>query len=347
MEKVYDTVVLKPSRETSRRSIAAEAARLIQGGELVAFPTETVYGLGANIFNESALRALFRVKGRPGDNPLIVHVARAEQAEMLAQRLPPHFEELAERFWPGPLTLVFRRNAAVFDSVTAGLPTVAVRAPDHPLGGAFLKAAGVPVAAPSANLSGRPSPTRAEHVLADLGGAIPLLLDGGPCKIGIESTVLDLSGKHPVILRPGAIGPEEIAAVTGTRTSIARPNAVRPASPGMKYAHYAPETPLTLVLWRKEASVRMEHLLMEVLRNRKRGLRVGLMAPADLKDLPCDAFFSLGAGTSVDYAREMYRGLRTLDAARLDMMAAPGIKEEGLGMAVMNRLKKAAHKVIA
>ena len=228
------------------------AAALIRNGGLVAFPTETVYGLGATALNPAAVRAIFAAKGRPADNPLIVHIHRRGQLDSLCEVSDPA-PLLMDAFWPGPLTLLFPRKAAVPDAVTAGLPTVAVRMPSHPVAQAFLAACDLPVAAPSANRSGRPSPTAAAHVLEDLNGTVPLILDGGACDVGLESTVLDLCHGDPCILRPGGVTKEMLEEVLGKPVglagSILRPlREDEPAlSPGMRYRHYAPKAAVTLV----------------------------------------------------------------------------------------------------
>lgn len=236
--------------ETLRLSSAAAditlAAELLRQGELVAFPTETVYGLGACIFDNSALRNIFTVKGRPADNPLIVHISAPEQAAELARDIPPEFAALAKVFFPGPLAIVLQRNENVPAMVSAGLDTVAIRMPAHPVALQLIAAVGQPLAAPSANRSGRPSPTTVQHVLDDLGGQIAAVLDGGACSVGIESTVLSLTGNRPVILRPGAITVAEISAVLGQDVAIAGADAPV-ASPGMKYRHYAPNAPVILL----------------------------------------------------------------------------------------------------
>ena len=220
------------------------AGSIIRSGGLVAFPTETVYGLGANGLDPAAVEGIFRAKGRPSDNPLILHVAKKSDVKDLWTRVPEEARLLMDAFWPGPLTLIFNRSSLVPDQVAAGLPTVAVRMPDHKTALALIRAAGVPIAAPSANLSGRPSPTTAQHVKADLEGRIDLILDGGPCRVGLESTVLSLCGT-PTILRPGGVTREMLEAVMGSvqvSSAVLAPlkgDGAAP-SPGMKYKHYAP-----------------------------------------------------------------------------------------------------------
>ena len=240
--------LLLPATEES----LALAAGLLRSGQLVAFPTETVYGLGADATNAEAVLSIFRAKGRPADNPLIVHIFDRSQLEGLCV-VPDEALPLMDAFWPGPLTLLFMKLSTVPDEVTAGLPTVAVRMPSHPVAASMLKACGLPVAAPSANSSGRPSPTLASHVLEDMQGKIPLILDGGPCDVGVESTVLDLCHGTPTILRPGGVTKEMLESVlqseVGLAGSILRPLGPdeQALSPGMRYKHYAPKATVTLV----------------------------------------------------------------------------------------------------
>ncbi|MGH7169573.1 MAG: L-threonylcarbamoyladenylate synthase [Gemmataceae bacterium] len=321
--------------------VVAEAARLLRGGGLVAFPTETVYGLGTNALDASAVARLFAAKGRPANNPLIVHLADAAQVAEVASSWPESASRLGDRFWPGPLTLVLPRRDGVPDIVTARGPTVAVRVPAHPVAQALLRATALPIAAPSANRSTELSPTRAEHVLRGLDGRIDLLLAGGPTAGGIESTVLDVTTMPPRLLRPGLIGVAELEAVIGplaparSLTVAARDGPQPLPSPGMMPRHYAPRTPMECIEAGKE-SQRLALLLGE---NR----RVGWVAFADpdrvipsgvlLRVLPCDP-----AG----YAAQMYAVLHELDAAGLDriLVTLPPDRDEWL--AVRDRLRRAA-----
>jgi L-threonylcarbamoyladenylate synthase len=316
------------------------AAALLREGKLVAFPTETVYGLGANALDEAAVRRVFDVKGRPRDNPMIVHVHERAQALELMQVVPAYYEELVNEFWPGPLTLIVKRNAAVPDIVTAGLDTVAVRLPDHPVTRALLRLTEVPVAAPSANLSGRPSPTDARTVFEDLQDLIEAVLDGGSCDVGIESTVLDLTSRIPTILRPGTITREDLEDVLQTHVAEAGADASRPLSPGMKYRHYAPRADLFVLPLCDDDAMRIA-LAASIASARQTGRTVGLLAPERFRGCGEDIFFSLIGGTPVDYARHLYAGLRSLDEVRVDVMYCPAILPTGIGAAVMNRLEKA------
>lgn len=317
-----------------------QARTLIQEGHLVAFPTETVYGLGGNALDEQAVLNIFRAKERPVDNPLIVHIARREQAFPLCH-WTDLADTLADAFWPGPLTLLLPRTALVPDVVTAGLSTVALRLPDHQGALAFLAACGRPVAAPSANRSGRPSPTTAQHVLEDMAGRIPLILDGGVSQVGLESTVLDLSGEHPTVLRPGAVTPEQIAMVAGScevADSVMRPLQAdeRAPSPGMRHRHYAPQGRLTLVQGPSEAVAREIGRLYDA----QPGARIlamhshlALYGDRPVSDLGLDA---------ADAAHRLFYLLRSFDTQGVPRIFSETLPPTGLGLAVMNRLARAA-----
>ncbi|ASJ12938.1 L-threonylcarbamoyladenylate synthase [Thermococcus thioreducens] len=314
------------------------AARFILRGKLVAFPTETVYGLGADALNEKAVKRIFEAKGRPPDNPLIVHISDFDDLRKLAGDIPKEAKLLAERFWPGPLTVVLPKREEVPYTTTGGLDTVAVRMPAHPIALALIKAS-TPIAAPSANISGKPSPTLAEHVIDDFYGRIDCIIDGGETKIGVESTVIDLSSERPTLLRPGGLPLEEIEkvigeveihpAVRGKLVDVAR-------SPGMKYRHYSPNAQVIVVEGKREnVRAKIAELVEEY---RAKGLRVGVMAT---EEYGADEFFHLGK-TEEEVARNLFRALRELDKRGVDVIIAEGIEEKGLGFAVMNRLRKAA-----
>jgi len=338
------TFLLSTSGRSRGRNVRA-AARLIQLGKLVAFPTETVYGLGANAYDTRAVREIFRVKGRPPDNPLIVHVSSLQQVWGLVRTIPIMFRILAERFMPGPLTVVLWKSPTVPPIVTAGLPTVAIRIPDHPVARALLMYADVPVVAPSANLSGRPSPTKAMHVKEDLDGKIAAILDGGACKIGVESTVLDLTRKSPIILRPGGITKEALEDVLGIRVRLAPSTRRRPSSPGMKYKHYAPKA--DVVLFEGERRSVLRSMKGTLLRMTARGRRVGVMGEEDARPSFRKArFFSLGTEGALSAARRVFSGFRALDRRRVDVILCQGFPEKLLGSALMNRLRKAAARRI-
>jgi L-threonylcarbamoyladenylate synthase len=301
------------------------AAQRLRGGGLVAFPTETVYGLGANALDPTAVERVFAAKGRPADNPLIVHVGELRGLEAVAADLAPLARDLAERFWPGPLTLVVAAADAVPRITTSGLSTVAVRMPDHPVALALLRAAAVPVAAPSANRSGRPSPTTAAHVANDLGDAVDLVLDGGPCRLGVESTVVDARGDAPVVLREGAVTREQLGtAPEPSATQLA-------ASPGTHHRHYAPACRVEVAPAGEAAA------LAAALAGG--GQHVGLVArdPAPAGVLQIARF-----SDADELGRLLYAALRAAEDADVDTLVVEAVDEEGVGRAVMDRLRRAA-----
>ncbi|MDO4866985.1 MAG: L-threonylcarbamoyladenylate synthase [Clostridia bacterium] len=324
----------------------ARAGELIRSGELVGFPTETVYGLGANALDADAVRRIFEAKGRPGDNPLIVHISAIDQLEpLIAVEPSPTARALMNAYWPGPMTLIFPKSDLVPTAVTAGLDTVAVRFPAHPAARALIDAARRPIAAPSANRSGRPSPTTAAHVFEDMDGRIPLILDGGPCDVGLESTVIDVTGGEPRILRPGGVTREMIAAVCGSAgvdPAVMRPlkEGERPRSPGMKYRHYAPSGELTIVEGRSEAVAEAIRGLYDAALSE--GRRPLILALSD--HLPAYGerrALSLGADAA-EMAHAVFACLREADALGADAIFSEAVSEDGVGLAVMNRLGRAA-----
>ena len=345
MKKTKAGTLVFDGREPEAKAAVAAAAEILQQGGLVAFPTETVYGLGANALDPQAVRRIFAAKGRPQDNPLIVHISNAAELYRLAKNIPREAWLLAERFWPGPLTLVLEKQPHVPPETTGGLDSVAVRVPRHPLTLALLSVAALPVAAPSANLSGRPSPTTAEHVLADLDGRIDAVLDGGPCDVGVESTVLDIRQGRPRILRPGGVTQEELVAALQRDCPLVsweENNNSPPPSPGMKYLHYAPRAPLYLYKGRPEAVV--QKMQEAAAREISRGRRVGLLVSAESA-----AFFQSGrvivlGGRNEPHkaAAHLFAALRAFDAEGVDVILAEGFPPRGVGMALMNRLQKAA-----
>ncbi|AGL03845.1 L-threonylcarbamoyladenylate synthase [Desulfoscipio gibsoniae] len=331
-------------------SLIQQAGAVLREGGLVAFPTETVYGLGANALDARAVAGIYLAKGRPADNPLIVHIESHRVLTRYIDELPPVVSLLAARFWPGPLTMVLRGGRSFPPEVTAGLDTVAFRVPAHPVALALIRAAGVPVAAPSANASGRPSPTTAAHVLDDLSGKIALVLDGGPSGLGVESTVLDLSGDQPVILRPGGAIQRDLEQVLGPVELDPSVNGVavagdRPRSPGMKYTHYAPRAPLLLFEGRDHERVAAS-VLADARRLSAGGTKVGILAYSETAPLYDGQGYSVVVpgkrsepGT---VAALLYESLRRFDQLGVDVILAEGIIPDGLGLAVMNRLRRAS-----
>ncbi|MBR2889750.1 MAG: threonylcarbamoyl-AMP synthase [Oscillospiraceae bacterium] len=320
---------------------AAAAAEIIKNGGLVAIPTETVYGLGANGLDENAVREIFRVKGRPQDNPLILHITGPEDIERFAHGVPQAAYTLAEKFWPGPLTMVLPARANVPRRTTGGLDTVGLRCPDCDVTREIIRLAGVPIAAPSANISGKPSTTTAQHVLDDHEGKIPLIVDGGPCRVGVESTIVDLTGRRPRLLRPGGIGPEELLAVLGdlvvdkaVTAQIDQDEVVR--APGMKYRHYAPQEPVVIVSGSREKAAAYIRAHFEP------GDRV-LCFEEELPLYEGCAPLSYGREADVDtLSAGLFAALRELDDAGIHQVYARCPVGGGVAYAIQNRLKKAA-----
>ena len=313
-----------------------QAVAILQRGGLVAFPTETVYGLGADAENPDAVARIFAAKGRPANHPVIVHIGHANLLEHWATDIPPSAWLLAKHFWPGPLTLILKRNVHVLDAVTGGQDTVGLRMPDHPVALALLTAFGGGVAAPSANRFGRISPTTALHVRDELGEAVDCLLDGGSCRVGIESTILDLSGAHPQLLRPGAISAAAIEKVLGRdMAEVSRVVASRaaPRVPGALLSHYAPQTPLVLVA--------AHDLQAEVKRHLEKGERVAVLARATATPL-ANCVWQLMPTEPSDYAHELYARLRALDALHVDRLIIEALPAEIMWQAVRDRLARAA-----
>ncbi len=309
-----------------------EAVEVLRRGGLVALPTETVYGLGADAENELAVRRIFAVKGRPASHPLIVHLASAAQVRGWAREVPAQLDALARAFWPGPLTVVLWRSERVSDAVTGGQDTVAVRVPDHPLTLEVLSAFGGGVAAPSANRFGRVSPTTAEHVRAELGRDVDVVLDGGPCAVGVESTIVDLTSAQPRILRPGGVPREDLRRVLGRPVLLgAEGDDVR--APGMLASHYAPRAGLLVV----DAKT----LYAEAERRQAEGQKVAALAPRSIA-VPAAVHRAEMPEDAEGFARELYGALRQLDAEGFDLVVAALPDEQGLGLAVKDRLLKAA-----
>lgn len=323
-----------------------EAARLLRANEVVAFPTETVYGLGANAKNDEAVQKIFKAKGRPSDNPLIIHISNEKQVEEIVDNVPEVARKLMAAFWPGPLTLVFKKKAnSLSTTATAGLDTVAVRMPDHPVALKLIEVASLPIAAPSANLSGKPSPTTAKHVENDLTGRISGIVDGGETGVGLESTVLDCTEDIPVILRPGGITKEDIQQLIGeVREDIALHHTEEaPRSPGMKYVHYAPKAPFILLDGSK-------HFIQSMIdEKRNEGLKVGLLTTEESKDsFRADEIIICGKRSELtSVASKLYDALREFDESDVNLIFGEVFSREGIGEAIMNRLAKAAgHTVI-
>jgi L-threonylcarbamoyladenylate synthase len=326
-----------------------EAASLLKENEVVAFPTETVYGLGANALSDQAVLKIFEAKGRPSDNPLIVHISKLEQLKNLVDNVPEAARKLMDAFWPGPLTLVLPKKEGVSQYVTAGLETLAVRMPDHAVARALMEVSELPLAAPSANLSGKPSPTTAKHVEEDLIHRIAGIVDGGATGVGLESTVVDCTTEVPVILRPGGVTKEDLEKVVGKvdvdPALFSQEEQHKPKSPGMKYTHYAPVAPVYLV----EGS---ESFLQQTITDAQRkGQKVGVLATEEtIAQIKTREITAISCGTKKDLttvASQLYDGLRAFNATEVDVIFSETFPRTGVGAAIMNRLEKAAgHKLI-
>lgn len=323
-----------------------QAGAVIRSGGLVAFPTETVYGLGGDGLNPMSSKKIYAAKGRPSDNPLIIHIHQWESMKRLASDLPPEAELLANAFWPGPLTMIVKKTNEVPLETTGGLDTVAVRMPEHPLALAFIEAAGGFVAAPSANRSGKPSPTVAKYVIQDLDGRVDMILDGGEVGIGVESTIVDLTGDTPTILRPGYITEEMLKRVLGAveadQTMMEKHTDLAPKAPGMKYRHYAPAGEMTLVEGdTKEVAAFING---KICLAKEQGKCCGVLCSEELYPfVEADSKKNVGSRQDeLSIARNLYRVLREFDDEGVEVIYAESFSREGFGMAVMNRLLKAA-----
>lgn len=342
--------VVKIDKERIDDGLLKEAARLIQEGGLVAFPTETVYGLGANALDREAAKKIYAAKGRPSDNPLIVHIGNEEELIPLVKVIPEAGRKLMKAYWPGPLTMIFPKSSLVPDETTGGLDTVAVRMPLDPIARRLIELSGVPIAAPSANTSGRPSPTMAEHVYEDMDGKIDMLIDGGAVGIGVESTIVDVSGQVPVLLRPGAVTMEMLQAVVGkveTDQAVLGPvsSGIKPKAPGMKYRHYAPKAQLILVEKSSESEESVEEAINRLADEKQRqGYKVGIICTDEsLHKYPKGIVKSLGFRSKEEtIAHNLFAVLREFDGLNIDYIYSECFPKLHLGQAIMNRLSKAA-----
>ena len=329
----------------------AQAGRILKQGGLVAFPTETVYGLGGDVLNENSSAKIYAAKGRPSDNPLIVHIADMDALGLLVKEIPKEAYLLAETYWPGPLTMIFHKSDAVPYATTGGLNTVAVRMPSHKTAQALIRAAGGYVAAPSANRSGRPSPTVAEYVIEDLEGRVDMIIDGGEVNIGLESTIIDLTGDKPMILRPGyiteAMLSEVVGAVNTDKTILDSHSKEAPKAPGMKYRHYAPKGSLTIVEGDRDAVT--SYINEQTLRLQTEGVKTGVIATDETKSAyQGDVIKSVGSRSDEEaIARHLFRILREFDNEEVQGIFSESFDSQGIGQAIMNRLLKAAgHRIV-
>lgn len=343
-----NTIIQKVNPERLERDTLKEAVNILRNGGLVAFPTETVYGLGGNALEETAAKKIYEAKGRPSDNPLIIHIGEKNALEELTEQVPPKALQLAEAFWPGPLTMILKKSKKVPFSTTGGLDTVAVRMPKHKIALQLIKESGVYIAAPSANLSGRPSPTLAEHVAEDLGGRIDMIIDGGMVGLGLESTIIDVTQEIPMILRPGYITQAMLENVIGrveVDKAILKENKelhLRPKAPGMKYKHYAPKGDLTIFQgMSKQVILAINQRAAEKI---KEGFRVGIIATDEtIACYPRGIVKSIGSRKDEStIARSLYSVLREFDELEVAYIYTESFESNQLGQAIMNRLLKAA-----
>ncbi|HIV17092.1 MAG TPA: threonylcarbamoyl-AMP synthase [Candidatus Alectryocaccobium stercorigallinarum] len=338
-------------RKAPDKKLLAEAGEIIKAGGLVAFPTETVYGLGGNALDPTAAKKIYAAKGRPSDNPLIIHIASWEDLEKITEFVPEEAKKLGEKYWPGPLTMIFKKSDIVPMEVTGGLDTVAVRFPSHEVARGFILAAGGFVAAPSANLSGRPSPTKASHVVEDLGERIDMIIDGGDADIGLESTIVDFTAGHPVVLRPGYITEEQMREIIGdVKTDagiISSDSKIKPKAPGMKYRHYAPKGDLTIIEGGKDE---VAGYINDMVKQKElEGAKTAVLCSEETRGLyECGCVITLGSVMNEDeIAHHLFDALRRLDDEKAEFIYSESFNTEHIGMAIMNRLLKAAgHKVI-
>lgn len=348
---VKPTKILEIDPSSPKIEYILEAARVIKEGGLVIFPTETVYGLGADALNSQAVRKIFYVKNRPLDNPLIVHISNLDQLEILSNNLTKNMYRLVEKFWPGPLTVIIRKSEKVLDEVSAGLETIAVRMPAHPVALKLIEFSGTPIAAPSANPAGRPSPTSGEHVKRDMMGKVDVIIDSGETLFGVESTIIDITRDPPILLRPGALPVEEVEKTINKKIII--PESARglieasiAIAPGMKYRHYAPSKPLQ-VLESQDYSD-LEKYSLEVLKHVKRlmdeGFKVVLLSTMEtVKYYHGVRTLNLGSRKNLfEIARNLFKVLREIDELDINIAVSEGFEEKGLGLTIMNRLRKAS-----
>ena len=345
------TEYITMTEEAIDRAAIEKAGQILRAGGLVAFPTETVYGLGGDALNPESSRKIYAAKGRPSDNPLIVHICRMEDLAPIVRDIPDEALRLAEACWPGPLTMIFHKSDLVPPETTGGLDTVAVRFPSNRIAMALIAAAGGYIAAPSANRSGRPSPTLARYCREDLDGRVEMIIDGGPVGIGLESTIIDLTEGQPVILRPGYVTQERLEQILGrveTDRAIIEPDSgTAPKAPGMKYRHYAPKGSLTIVEGGREAVI--AYINARTRECREKGIRTGVICTDETcRCYTADSVKSAGARTSGEtIASRLFRILREFDDEEIQVMFSESFGEGGLGQAIMNRLMKAAgHKIV-
>jgi len=350
MKEIINTKIVKMDPDNLDYDIIKEAAQIINNGGVVVFPTETVYGIGADALNDTAVEKIFKAKGRPQDNPLIVHIQDVEELYDLSREVPENAIILADKFWPGPLTMILYKKDILSDKITAGLSTAAIRFPKNKIALALIKESGKPIAAPSANTSGKPSPTEASHVIEDLMGKVDMIIDGGSTYIGIESTVVDVTGDVPMILRPGGITREDISRVLGKcdyDPAIIKSNEkIVPKSPGQKYRHYSPKA--KVILYKGTLDNIAQRIVEDYDKFTQDGLRVGIMSTVQTEKYYEDkTTICVGDRTKpISISSNLFKNLRNFDHMGMDVILAEAVEEEELGKAIMNRLGKAASETI-
>lgn len=347
-KKKKHTILKKIDKNQFDKSQLEEAGKIISNGGLVAFPTETVYGLGGNALEEAAAKKIYYAKGRPSDNPLIVHIADISALEELVEEIPKNAKKLAKAFWPGPLTMILKKSAIVPKGTTGGLDSVAIRMPNHPIALELIRQSGCYIAAPSANTSGRPSPTLAKHVEEDLLGKIDYIIDGGPVSVGLESTIVDLTSDTVMILRPGVITKEDLEKIVDNveydPAVIQKKNieGIEAKAPGMKYKHYAPKGKLTIIQGEIENVIKI--INEQSVEKKKEGHQVGIIATEETKDRYCTGLVkSIGSRREEEtIAANLYKVLREFDETGIEYIYSESFEKGDLGQAIMNRLLKAA-----
>jgi len=332
-----ETLIVKVDPANPEKETIAKATDILKNGGIVAFPTETVYGLGADALNPKAIEKVFLAKGRPADNPMIVHISRLSQLAIVAEDITSKARDLIENFWPGPLTIIFKKTSKVPDIVTGGLNTVAVRMPADKVALELIKSFGGPIAAPSANISGRPSGTTGAHISQDFGGKIDMILDSGPVAVGVESTVLDITTIPPAILRPGAVTADQLESVIG-KVIRSKNKQILKRSPGTRYRHYSPKAGIILV---EEKNIdRIDQLIKEYLQKDK---KVGLVTHhSRFHKYAENIIIKLMSQDLKEYARQMFAVIRELDNEGVDEIIVEEVEEKGIGIAIMDRLRRAA-----
>ena len=347
---MIDTKIVKVNPDNIDYNIIREAADIINRGGIVVFPTETVYGIGADALNEEAVDKIFMAKGRPQDNPLIVHIAEFDELYDLVLDVPRNAIILAEKFWPGPLTMILYKKNTLSDKITAGLNTAAIRLPSNKIALSIIKESNKPIAAPSANISGRPSPTDASHVIEDLMGKVDMIIDGGSTNIGLESTVVDMTSKVPMILRPGGVTKEDIISVLGEcdydPAIIKGEGKIIPKSPGQKYRHYSPKA--KVILYKGEAKNIAERINEDYEKFTSQGFKIGIMSTAQTeKFYEGKINICIGDRTKpITISSNLFKSLRDFDHMGVDIILSEAVNEDGLGKAIINRLGKAASETI-